>query len=100
MVLNGAIVCIDVIGGLQMAVLTVRNIEVDVKRRLRVAAAERGLSMEEHVRQVLRASIAEVGTSQHWLDRLRSDLAEIGFVDLELPARTGQLRPVAHVFPA
>lgn len=32
-----------------MAVLTIRNIDDELKRRLRIAAAERGVSMEEHV---------------------------------------------------
>jgi plasmid stability protein len=34
-----------------MAVLTVRNLDPDVKTRLRVRAAEQGIAMEEAVRR-------------------------------------------------
>ena len=36
-----------------MAVLTVRNLDPDVKTRLRVRAAEQGIAMEEAVRRIL-----------------------------------------------
>ena len=37
-----------------MASLTIRNLEVDIKHRLRIRAAERGRSMEEEAREILR----------------------------------------------
>jgi plasmid stability protein len=36
-----------------MAVLTVRNLDPDVKTRLRVQAAQQGIAMEEAVRRIL-----------------------------------------------
>jgi antitoxin FitA len=36
-----------------MTVLTVRNLDPDVKTRLRVRAAEQGIAMEEIVRRIL-----------------------------------------------
>ena len=36
-----------------MAVLTVRNLDPDVKTRLRVSAAQQGIAMEEAVRRIL-----------------------------------------------
>ena len=39
-----------------MAQLIVRNLEDDVRDRLRVLAAEHGRSMEEEVREILRAA--------------------------------------------
>ena len=37
-----------------MASLTIRNLEEDIKHRLRIRAAERGRSMEEEAREILR----------------------------------------------
>ena len=36
-----------------MATITIRNLEEDVKRRLRIVAAEHGHSMEAEVREIL-----------------------------------------------
>lgn len=36
-----------------MSVLTVRNLDPDVKTRLRVSAAQQGIAMEEAVRRIL-----------------------------------------------
>ena len=41
-----------------MAQLLVRNLDEDVKRRLQERAARRGRSMEEEVREILRAAAA------------------------------------------
>jgi plasmid stability protein len=41
-----------------MAQLLVRNLEEDVKAKLRVLAAEHGRSMEEEVRAILRDAVA------------------------------------------
>ena len=41
-----------------MAQLVVRNLDDDVKRRLQERAARRGRSMEEEVRDILRAATA------------------------------------------
>jgi plasmid stability protein len=37
-----------------MASITIRNLDDDLKRRLRVRAAENGRSMEEEAREILR----------------------------------------------
>jgi plasmid stability protein len=42
-----------------MAQIPVRNLEDDVKARLRVLAAEHGRSMEEEVRAILRHAVEE-----------------------------------------
>ena len=44
-----------------MAQVVVRNIEDDVKARLKQRAAQHGWSMEEEVRQILRKAVAEPG---------------------------------------
>jgi len=45
-----------------MSVLTIRNIDDDVKRALRRRAAERGVSMEQDARDALRR---DLGLSRH-----------------------------------
>jgi plasmid stability protein len=40
-----------------MASITIRNLKDDVKKRLRVRAAENGRSMEEEAREILQASV-------------------------------------------
>ena len=42
-----------------MASITIRNLEDDIKARLRVQAAQRGRSMEEEARDILRVALCE-----------------------------------------
>lgn len=70
-----------------MGALTIRNLDDDVKRRLRVMAASKGWSMEEEARRILRSATerpeppADLGTFIHEL------FAKHGGVELEIPAR-------------
>ena len=41
----------------KMASMTIRNLDDDIKQRLRVQAAEHGHSMEEEARAILRAAL-------------------------------------------
>ena len=45
-----------------MASITIRNLDDDVKRRLRIRAAEHGRSMEEEAREILRLWAALIST--------------------------------------
>ncbi|MBS1887191.1 MAG: plasmid stabilization protein [Actinobacteria bacterium] len=70
-----------------MSVLTVRNLDDDLKTRLRVRAAQHGRSMEAEAREILRASLSDhqggnVGT---WI---YERFAGLGLDELELPPRT------------
>ena len=71
-----------------MGSLTIRNIDDALKRRLRLRAAGNGRSMEEEVREILRAIVgpspapADLGRSIH------ARFAALGDVELELPLRT------------
>jgi phosphopantothenoylcysteine decarboxylase / phosphopantothenate---cysteine ligase len=56
--------CIAIIVGAAMASLTVRNIDEDVKKRLRIRAARHGRSMEEEIRHIL-ASTDSSGPATH-----------------------------------
>ena len=65
-----------------MASITVRNLDEGLKRRLRIRAAENGKSMEQEVRDILRAALDEEVTLS-----MEYRFAEIGGVELELPPR-------------
>lgn len=42
-----------------VASITIRNLDDDLKAQLRVRAAERGRSMEEEVREIIRCALSE-----------------------------------------
>ena len=71
-----------------MASITVRNLDEGLKRRLRIRAAENGRSMEQEVRDILRAALDEESQSgKDFIDGIRARFAELGGVELELPPR-------------
>ena len=76
-----------------MASITIRNLDDDVRARLRVRAAEHQRSMEEEVRIILRNAVNEEGTGPRNLAAFtRECFAPIGGVDLQLPARSIPMR--------
>lgn len=75
-----------------MASITVRNLDDDVKRRLRVRAAENGHSMEEEARDILRRAVGEASPPKDLGQAIHARFAALGGVDLELPKR-GPMRP-------
>ena len=78
-----------------MASITIRGIDEDLKRRLRVRAAENGHSMEEEVREILRVTLSRPMQSQRNLaDAIRARFAPLGGVDLELPPRDAMREPL------
>jgi plasmid stability protein len=54
-----------------MASITIRNLDDDIKQRLRVRAAEHGRSMEEEARDILRRVMSDTA-SPHPAGRVRS----------------------------
>ena len=70
-----------------MASITIRNLDDDLKRRLRVRAARHGRSMEEEVRQILRRSISEPCAPKNLGKAIHDRFQAIGGVDLDLPER-------------
>ncbi len=70
-----------------MASITIRNLEDDLKHRLRVRAAEHGRSMEEEAREILRHAMTEPAPPRNLAAAIRSRFAPLGGVDLDLPAR-------------
>ena len=70
-----------------MASITIRNLDDDVKTRLRVRAADNGRSMEEEARIILREAVRRKTDSRNLTEVIRSHFGPDTGVDLELPAR-------------
>ncbi len=70
-----------------MASITIRNLDDDVKARLRVQAAEHHRSMEEEARQILRQAVGHKPDCRNLVSIIRARIEPLGGVDLELPPR-------------
>jgi antitoxin FitA len=80
-----------------MAQFTVRNIEDDVKERLKQRAVRNGTSLEAEVRAILRVAVMgdEVPTGAGLGSRIAARFAKVGLAE-PLPEMRGQFpRPVA-----
>ena len=74
-----------------MATITVRNLDDNVKKRLRRQAAEHGRSLEAEVREILSSNTAGSSAVRTGLDLvrpLREFVAKHGGVELPVPPRT------------
>ncbi len=77
-----------------MASITIRNLDDEVRTRLRVRAAEHSRSMEEEVRIILREAVSKRRSSPRDLAQFtRECFAPIGGVELELPSRGPMREP-------
>lgn len=79
-----------------MATMTIRNLDEDLKARLRVRAARHGRSMEEEARSILRTALAnrvEEDSGASLYVAIRTRVEPFGGVDLELPPREPQGDP-------
>lgn len=70
-----------------MASITIRNLDDHVKTRLRVRAADKGRSMEEEARLILRKAVEPKMCRRNLARAIRARIAPLGGVDLELPPR-------------
>ncbi len=79
-----------------MASITIRNLDDDVKTRLRVRAANNHRSLEEEVRIILRAAVNDGRAGHRDLATFtRECFASLGGVELELPPRSPMREPPA-----
>ena len=76
-----------------MASITIRNLDDDVKTRLRERAARNGRSMEEEARLILREAVGRKPPSQNLASLIRSRFGPLGGVDLEPPLRESAPEP-------
>lgn len=70
-----------------MASMTIRNLDDDIKQRLRVQAAEHGRSMEEEARVILRTALTEPASTTNLAQAIRERFAPLGGVELDIPPR-------------
>ena len=70
-----------------MASMTIRNLDEDIKQRLRVQAAEHGRSMEEEARAILRTALTEAASPTNLAQAIRARFAPLGGVELDIPSR-------------
>lgn len=79
-----------------MATMTIRNIDDQLKARLRVQAAQHGRSMEDEARDILRAALSvEPARVTSLVAAIRARIEPLGGIDLELPERELIRNPVA-----
>ena len=76
-----------------MANITIRNLDDDVKTRLRMRAAQNGRSMEEEARRILREAVRRKPSVQNLARSIRARFAPLGGVELELPPRGPEREP-------
>ena len=76
-----------------MASITIRNLDDDVKTRLRVRAAEHHRSMEEEARLILREAVDCMKAPRNLARAIRARIVPLGGVDLELPTRGPMREP-------
>jgi len=76
-----------------MASITIRNLDEEIKQRLRVRAAEHGHSMEEEARDILRRVMSESPPPRNLAASIRSRIASTDRFDLDLPAREPMPEP-------
>ncbi|HBX79687.1 MAG: toxin-antitoxin system antitoxin subunit [Propionibacteriaceae bacterium] len=75
-----------------MSSITIRQLDERTHARLRGRAAKHGRSVEAEVRAILDAAVDL--PEQNFLMSLHTSMAEVGGVDLTIPARTDYPRPV------
>lgn len=77
-----------------MATMTIRNIDDELKVRLRVRAAQRGVSMEEEARSILRTALTtEPLSGRALVEDIRALVEPFGGVELDLPTRESVREP-------
>ena len=78
---------------MDLASITIRNLDDEVKTRLRVRAAEHHRSMEEEVRQILRAAVGNPAVPANLGEAIHHRFAALGGVELDLPPREEMPEP-------
>jgi len=78
-----------------MATMTIRNIDDQLKARLRVQAAIHGRSMEDEARDILRAALSiEPVRGKTLVEAVRARIEPLGGIELDLPPREPMREPV------
>jgi len=75
-----------------MAAVSIRDLDDQVRERLRIRAAQHGRSMEAEIRAILTAAVSEPTSTAGFARTLLARFGALGGVDLELPPRTATPR--------
>lgn len=75
-----------------MAAISVRDLDDDVRERLRVRAAHNGRSMEAEIRAILAAAVGKADPAADLFTTLLQRFGEVGGVDLPDPPRASPTR--------
>ena len=78
--------------GWLMAAVSIRNLDDDVKERLRMRAASHGRSMESEIRAILVDAVTEPDEQPGMLVTLMERFGDLGGVEFEFPARATPAR--------
>ena len=71
-----------------MVSITLKDLDESLERRLRTRAAEKGVSVEQEVRNILAAALREESpVAADLASSIRAKFAPFGGVELELPPR-------------
>jgi len=71
-----------------MASITIRQLEENTKRKLRMRAARHGRSMEQEAREILNSALSQPEEqSKDLVESIRRRFAKYGGVDLKIPPR-------------
>lgn len=81
-----------------MAALSIRDLDDEVRERLRMRAAAHGRSMEAEIRDILTNAVSTPDETRGLPATLLDRFGEIGGVDLDLPTRSTSPR-AAEVNP-
>ena len=76
-----------------MASMTIRNLSEDIKKRLRIQAAEHGHSMEEEAREILRVALIQNKPPVNLAQSIRARFEPLGGVELDIPPRKPMRNP-------
>ncbi len=75
-----------------VAALSIRNLDDDVKDRLRVRAARHGRSMESEIRAILVEAVSHPSDGDGLFQAILDRFGQIGGVELDLPPRATLVR--------
>jgi antitoxin FitA len=70
-----------------MAAITIRNIDDEVKNRLRLQAAQHGRSMEQEVREILMRAVLPKRNQPAFAQRIQKHFASLELDALPVPRR-------------
>jgi plasmid stability protein len=75
-----------------VAALSIRNLDEETRRRLRIRAAQHGRSMESEARAILKEAVRSPEQSGGLFSTLLDRFGAIGGVELNLPPRSTPVR--------